>query len=49
MSLKRKPTMREKLSRCLCDKRELDRKALKIQKCLKEVEELLNKSCQPCK
>lgn len=42
-------TMQEKLSRCFCDKRELDRKALKIHKCLKEVEELLNKSGQPCR
>lgn len=47
--MKKKMTMREKLSRSLCDKRDLDRKALKIQRCLKEIEELLNKNCPPCK
>ena len=46
--MKRRMTLQEQLSRCLCDKRDLDRKALKIRKCLKEVEELLNKGCSPC-
>ena len=46
--MKRRMTLQEKLSRCLCDKRDLDRKAPKIRKCLKEVEELLNKGCSPC-
>ena len=47
--MKRNMSLQEKLSRCFCDKRDLNRKALKIQKCLKEVEELLNKTSPSCK
>ncbi len=46
--MRRKMTLQEKLSCCLCDKQDLNRKALKIQKCLKEVAELLDKGCSPC-
>lgn len=41
--MKRKMSLQEKLSRALCDKRNLNRKALKIKKSLDEVNGILDK------
>lgn len=41
--MKRKQSFRDKLSRSLCDKRDLNRKALRIKKSFDEVNELLDK------
>ncbi len=42
--MKRRPGLREKLSRALCDKRELNRKVLRIKRSLDEISALLDKS-----
>ena len=41
--MKRRMSFQEQLSRICCDKKNLDRKALKVQKSLKEIQELLDK------
>ena len=42
----RKLTLKEKLSRSFCGRRELDRKVLKLKRCLDEIQSLLDKCCK---
>ncbi len=42
----RKLTWKEKLSRSFCGRRELDKKAMKLKRCLDEIQDVLNKCCK---
>lgn len=42
--MKRKMTMQEKLSRMFCDKRSLNKKALKIKRSLDEIQRFFEKA-----